>query len=266
AKETSKVILTGEGADELFSGYSRYRFGLPVRLADRLQRTGFPPQLVPPVGKLKTMRRLLSVDLLERVATVGTANNATDALLIDGGGLPLLEAMRSRFPDLLRQLIAVDQTAYLQSLFERQDRMSMAASVESRVPYCTPRLFAMANRWRPGGRFPGGEPKGVFKKIAGNVFPHKFVYRPKVGFNLPYGAWLRDERNLGQYLDLLTDETFRSRGFFDSSAIARMVDQHRNGRDDHAVSLLRLIFFEIWCRRFIGTTQSKSCPLISQVT
>ncbi len=149
AKETSKVILTGEGADELFSGYSRYRFGLPVRLADRLQRTGFPPQLVPPVGKLKTMRRLLSVDLLERVATVGPANNATDALLIDGGGLPLLEAMRSRFPDLLRQLIAVDQTAYLQSLFERQDRMSMAASVESRVPYCTPRLFAMANRWRP---------------------------------------------------------------------------------------------------------------------
>lgn len=245
----SKVMLTGEGADELFGGYGRYKISPQVRFAYTLQRLGVPAHALPPVWKLRGLKNLLSREL----GSDEQNNFGPDADRLYDGLRPDLGERRdvtAPFSDLLRKIIVSDQKIHLISLLERQDKMSMAMSVETRVPFCVFTLFDAVNAIRPALRITP-QPKAILKKLAEKYYEPSFVYRDKVGFFLPVADWLNDRRAFGGYLDLLTDATFRERGFYDVKAVDGAIADHRSGRRDCAKDLMNLIKFEVWHRMFI---------------
>jgi len=249
ARKHSKVMLTGEGADELFGGYGRYVVALKDRLAYRLKQFGLKPGMLPDCWKFKGLKQLLGRDL-GIDAAMNMPPETLTLLQPLAKNLAYRRRVAERFPDILRKIIISDQTSYLESLLERQDRMSMAASVETRVPYCVNSLFDFVNRHDPCQKIQP-LPKMVLKKICEKYFDRSFIYRPKNGFLLPQARWLRDRKSFGRYLDLLTDSTFRQRGYYDHSAVSRAVDDHLKERRDWDKELINLIKFEVWHRIFI---------------
>jgi asparagine synthase (glutamine-hydrolysing) len=83
--------------------------------------------------------------------------------------------------------------------------------------------------------------------------PREIVYRDKVGFGTPVGRWLRNKKGLGSFLDLLTDQTFRQRGYFDGREVERLVREHVEKGLNHEEALWGLLNLELWCRTFIDS-------------
>jgi len=248
--KNSKVILTGEGADELFGGYSRYKIGQKNKFINWLQNYSFKPNHL---LKIKRIRKLLEIPigLNEQIY------HSNDRLLTLINPMSSILDYRKNnivpFRDAIRKIIASDQTSYLQSLLERQDKLSMAMSVESRVPYTTAKLFDYVNNLDYNAKIKP-VPKQILKKIAENYYDKEFIYRGKIGFPLPYAEWLREKKSLGRYMELLIDSTFKSRGIYRSRLVSQMVDEHYYKKRDHSKYLLKLIYFEIWQRIFIDKT------------
>ncbi len=126
----------------------------------------------------------------------------------------------------------------------------MAMSVETRVPFCTYQLFDLINNLNFNDKI-NPEPKIILKKISERYFKSDFIYRRKIGFILPFSSWLRDRKKLGRYLDLLTDNTFKQRGFYDAASVQRAIKEHLQEERDNSKYLVNLIQFEIWYRMFI---------------
>tara|TARA_B100000029_G_C16821420_1_gene684306 strand:- start:142 stop:534 length:393 start_codon:yes stop_codon:yes gene_type:complete len=105
-------------------------------------------------------------------------------------------------------------------------------------------------------KFPKNEPKGLLKNIALKFFPRNFVYRRKAGFVLPYSNWLREKNELGGFLDIISDKTFKERSYFNYTKISKLIDKHLNYQGDYSKLLMRLIYFEIWHRSFIDSNSS----------
>ncbi len=250
--ENSKVILTGEGADELFGGYDRYAHitGLSSQgIAFALKRSGVRPFMIPPLWRGKGLRKLLMYDfgLYEQWSReMGPFVRLHDI----EKKIPYRESVSGRFYDLPGKIFASDQTSYLGSLLERQDKMSMSMSVEARVPYCVHTMFDLVNGFSAHEKIKKS-PKYILKKLAQKYFNPDFAFRRKVGFVLPYSKWLKDRRHLGRFFDLLTDTTFKQRGIYESDAVEKAIREHERGEKDHKAALMILIRFEIWHRLFI---------------
>lgn len=245
----SKVILTGEGADELFGGYGRYNIPRVNRWAFQLKRAGVRPGIFPKMWKFRGLRNFLSMDVGvdEQIFIPRESERLYTSLSPD---IVYRKGVSGGFSDLLKKIVASDQTSYLNSLFERQDKMSMAASVEARVPFCIPSLFDYVNRIDPWKKI-RPVPKSILKKLSERYFDNKFIYRNKNGFLLPTDKWLKDKKLLGKYIDLLTDKTFNQRGYYNAGSVGKAVDQHLYGEKDRTKELMNLIKFEIWHRMFI---------------
>lgn len=249
SREHSKVMLTGEGADELFGGYGRYDIPRQVKIAYALKRIGLNSSHVMPIGKLKGLRNLLARDLgSDEQNNFGPEAKYLFSTL--DPDLRFRQQVTKPFPDLLRKIIISDQKIHLISLLERQDKMSMAMSVETRVPYCVFTLFDSINRIKPSRRITPRQ-KIILKKLAERYFSSDFVYRNKVGFFLPVADWLRDFKTFGSYLDLLTDTTFKQRGYYNIREVENAISSHLSGLGDRSKDLMNLIKFEIWHRMFI---------------
>ena len=135
-------------------------------------------------------------------------------------GLTAREAASRRFSDFRDRLYAVDQTAYLESLLVRQDKMSMAMSVEARVPFVHWPLFQLINRMNRNQRTPGGVTKPVLKTLADRFLPRELVHRRKIGLWLPYERWFSDPKQAGAYVDMLLDPDARLARFGARSRLA----------------------------------------------
>lgn len=247
-RKTSRVVLTGEGADEFFGGYMRYRIWRDLRRKGRLAR------LVPlPAWRfLERYREIRRYAEGRHPAIYGSAYTDFLALfeifpdLVPGPGPR--EVAAARFRDFRDKLFAVDQTAYLESLLLRQDKMAMAASVEARVPFTHMPLVALLNRLPHAARLFGSETKPLLKAIAEPYLPHDLLYRRKVGLTLPVADWLADEKSLGRYLPLLTDADSRIAAWGDRAALRRAVEAFRAGQRHGLPPLEHLISLELWLR------------------
>ena len=149
--------------------------------------------------------------------------------------------------ELLQRLLYTDIKTYLVELLMKQDNMSMAASIESRVPFLDHLLVEFATRIPREVQINGLAGKQVLKKAVEDLLPHSILYRPKLGFPTPWSGWLAGPRFDVIEATLLEPRTL-SRGYFRREAIERLFHEHRTKYRDNYDRIWRLLNLELWHR------------------
>jgi asparagine synthase (glutamine-hydrolysing) len=272
ASESVKVILSGVGGDELFGGYRRYfniglnrwwhriphtlRQGviapllgaLPedrnhrilnyVRLAKGFVRTAE----LPPGEQYGAMMRVLAPELLNQ-----SSRSALDVLRPFTDTLADCDAS-----DLLDRVMYVDlKTSLPEQLLLLTDKMSMACSIEVRVPYLDYRVVEFAARIPVEYKLRGLELRHIQRRAFHNRLPEAVLNRRKRGFGAPVGAWLRG--GLREMIDdLLSSARLQQQGLFDVAQVRALVDGHMERRIDGTDGLLALLTFQLWQQEFLA--------------
>jgi asparagine synthase (glutamine-hydrolysing) len=149
--------------------------------------------------------------------------------------------------DRVSRLSLLDQQNYLVSILERQDKMSMAASIESRVPFLDYRIVEFANNLPVRFKTRRFQTKAILKQVARKFLPASVVDRRKSGFGVPLKSWLGDPRGLGRYVDELQDDRVMAR-YVNREKAAELIAQHKAGHADHSEFLWTAINFMIWTK------------------
>jgi asparagine synthase (glutamine-hydrolysing) len=272
AAQSVKVVLSGDGGDELFAGYDKY-------LVEKRERGYTPlPALIRTV--LGTIGRTMpdgmrGRNLLRHMSLAGAER------YLDACTLFRRDDMKKLFrPDVFKLLAPYEpwraKAAYMESgerhwlsnlqgldvnnylpldILTKVDRMSMAHSIETRVPLLDHKLVEFAATIPPEMNLRGGTTKYVLKRAMKGILPERIINRPKKGFAVPLGYWFRGK--LGSYVrDLLLGESARRRGFFNAPYIEDLVAQHERGRNLD-LQLWTLISFELWARVFLDREAGK---------
>lgn len=229
AKKVVTVLMSGEGADELFGGYKRY----PALLSEPLSNEKLLYSNA--YASRETMSALLrsgDVHLQARESFIQEISNWRDD----------------------QRLALYDLQTYLPTLLLRQDKMGMRWAIENRVPFLDHELVECALHVPADMKIKGSETKLILKKIAEKFLSGRVIQRQKVGFGQPIAAWLRNEKGLGRFLKLFQGDAVRAE-IFDYLYIQRLIAEHIMGKD-HSHILWTLICFEIWARMFIDGVSS----------
>lgn len=273
ARQHVTVALSGDGGDELFAGYERYRihesFGISDRIPKwmgRLYREQFYPRL--PHGTYgRQFLYNFSLPALERYLDFVSFRPGLDGRrqLLSADFRRSIDPMfdpldqfreylgKAEADDTLSRLLYLDAKTYLPGdILTKVDRMSMMTSLEARSPILD-QLFvewvtSLSMRWK----YRDGKQKYIFKKFAERLgVPQEVIYRPKQGFALPLVHWLREELKEEITRVLLEPRTLQ-RGYFAAEPIQLLLDEHFRGRRDHSHILWRLLIFELWHRNFLS--------------
>lgn len=268
-----KVLLSGAGGDDLFSGYRRHRaLGLEPHWSWLPQRVrallSFASQQISPRGAAgrriaKAFRyagsdptdrlvnyfmwldsaeiaQLWSKDLGAQVATAAIA----EPMYAEIGKMP--EGAQA-----LSQMLLLDSRFFLiDHNLNYTDKMSMAASVEVRVPFMDNALADFAARIPAKHKQHGAVGKWVLKAAMAGVLPADIIHRPKTGFGVPLRSWMKNEMRV-VLDDALSASTLQRRALFDPAAVSRLRERDRQGRIDATYPILALACVELWCRKFI---------------
>jgi asparagine synthase (glutamine-hydrolysing) len=243
----SKVVLTGEGADEMFGGYLRYANWRKLAMQEFMGRF-IPSGLVPPVRPFLGLRMYAGFDaaVYSSIYHDFRVMHAVFPSLVPKPGAR--EAASRRFSDFRDRLFASDQIGYLESLLARQDKMSMAASVEARVPFVHLPLARVVNMLPRDVRAPGHVTKPLLKRIAEPFLDRSLIYRRKIGLWLPYDEWLAEDEGLGRFLDELAAPDSRLANYAESGRLKQIVDQFRSGEQHGLPNMWTLVNVERWLR------------------
>lgn len=263
AAKTVKVVLTGEGSDEFLGGYPKHAFERYVGPYQRLPRGLRRGVIEPLVQRLpyrfhraKTAIANLGIeDFAERMPRwFGALSHKERARLItlpDPG--PPLSAPQFEGPEYnspLRRILHFDQTSWLpDNLLERGDRMTMAASIEARMPFMDHELAAFVSALPDSLRVRGHVGKWILREAMQRLLPRTILERPKVGFRVPVNQWFRGPMH--EYLmDHLTGPDAHSSAYYHTEALARILREHSEGRHNHEKLLWCLLNLEIWHREY----------------
>jgi asparagine synthase (glutamine-hydrolysing) len=276
ARRDVTVILSGVGGDELFGGYRRYLGEHYMRylnwqpeagkrgaawLADwlpsdrhskwlnysRLARNFLGAAALPFAERYQAYVGVFRGDEIERLMTHAPASrfDAIGAAFAAAGG-----------DDALARMFAVD--AYTQlpdDLLLLTDKMTMATSLECRVPLLDHELVELAGQIPARTKVAGGELKALMKKALSDVLPHEILYRTKRGFGAPIGAWMKGA--LAEMLDgALSRSSLQARGLLQHAPVAQLIADHRANRVDGTDKLLALLNLELWCRVYLDRRSS----------
>jgi asparagine synthase (glutamine-hydrolysing) len=267
AREQVTVALSGDGGDEAFAGYDRYRIHLQDRAADwispwagRLYRKHIHP-LVPYQIPGKSLAYSMTLPwhdrYLEAVSIVPfqrEMNLLSDEFMSAGDPLQIFRGYLSKAParDPLSRLLYLDTKTYLAGdILTKVDRMSMLTSLEARVPILDHIFLEWVTRLSTEWKSRNGTAKYILRKLAEKLgVPRDVLYRPKQGFALPLVHWVRHElRDL--ILGVLLEPRTLQRGYFNASGVRNLLDEHFRGRRNHAGLIWRLLMFELWNRNFL---------------
>ena len=218
AKEHVTVQLTGEGADELFAGYTKFKKMAGLSSGSALAR-GVPDggidmigQIDPRVGRMLYLRKKYAK---QNAAILNSLNSYISAATIEEmfgahQGHLLRDDTRAALDDFSfsRQLILADHKTYLVAVLERQDKSSMGAGIESRVPFLDRQLIEWAMNLDEDILFGADETKKILKDYAADIFSHDFAYRKKVGFPLPLKNWMESDAGLKPFRDRIYQDDF----------------------------------------------------------
>jgi len=270
AAKNVKVILSGVGGDELFAGYTRYlgdhygqryrrlptwvRRGIMQPLADALP-SGRASRVMDLARYAKKFIRASELPWREqyRLFVEICARERLAALLsgeVREGGFDRIAQCQTASDPLLRLFGLDAQTQLSEDLLLLTDKVTMATSIECRVPFLDHRLVEVAASIPAAIKMQGGELKHVLRKALVGVLPQEILDRGKRGFGAPMGAWFKSE--LKSLRDgLLSREAIEKRGLLAWPAVRDVIAQHDAHREDYTDLLLVLVNLEIWCRLFL---------------
>ena len=271
------VALSGDGGDELFGGYDAYEADrMARRIASVVPRparravAGLLSLLPPSERKKGLVNRLkrFTAGLAEApsdiahyrwmtyVSPAAKRRLYTPALrdALAGGDVyrPVRDALRDAgTDDLLNRQLHTDLSIYLaDDILVKVDRMSMAASLETRAPFLDVDVMELAFSLPGRQKIRGGERKYVLKRALADVLPASILERPKEGFSIPMKNWLK--RELAPLMhDLLSPERVRRRGWVEPGVVAARIAAHTAGRENHAHLLFSLMVLERWAQAFL---------------
>jgi asparagine synthase (glutamine-hydrolysing) len=274
ARRHVTVALSGDGGDEDFIGYRRYKlFAMEERVRSRIplaaRRLVFGPlgrlypklDWAPRVVRAKTTFQALArgtADAYFHGVSI-TADETRDGLYSAGfkselGGYRANEVFRAhlegkQFSDALALVQYLDYKTYLPGdILTKVDRASMAHSLEVRTPFLDYEFVEWAARLPSDVKLRGGEGKHVLKRALGPLLPRQVLYRPKMGFGVPLDLWFRD--SLREHIaDTVRGQRLAQCGMFDPAALARLVTDHHSGRRDHSAVLWSLLMLDGFLRK-----------------
>jgi asparagine synthase (glutamine-hydrolysing) len=275
ARQHVKVVLTGEGSDETLAGYSRYAFTLKNMAFDRAYRSLVPHSLrryfrrtiadsewMSATLSRKLSHTFLGVDgaswvsfyfdnFFSAFSQENQADLLTDefqnAIFPDSAYRNVLGYWEQSSGETLQRLLYTDIKTYLVELLMKQDNMSMAASIESRVPFLDHVLVEWATRVPANVQVRGRSGKQILKKAMEGLLPNTIIYRQKLGFPTPWSGWLAGDQ-LDEIEQLLLEPRSLERGFFKRSAVEKLFREHRGTFRDHYDRIWRLLNLELWHR------------------
>ena len=276
AAQQVKVVLTGEGADELFGGYKRYAWQL-------LNERGMRYYGVIPAGARKWVREsiesssMLSASMRRKLNhTFAGREGNLESLYLDSfysafsaeqqkellghepagvyGDYLHYWSSRPQASSLQRMLYA-DQKTYLLELLMKQDQMSMACSIESRVPFLDHPFVEFASRVPDRLKIRGNTQKYILKKAVEDLIPHEILYRKKMGFPTPLSRWFRDPKAEPLWEALSAPDGFLG-SYLKLDAVKSLIERQSSGFEDATDRLWRLLNLQIWGDTFItGRTE-----------
>jgi len=266
ARKSVKMVLTGEGSDEVLGGYPKHVFerfhGLYALVPGFLRN-----QVVSPVVDNLPYR-------FRRIKTAISSYSDMDcrdrfprwfgALNDEGNRNVCVEEFWARKDSALdycfscddtnsslRNILYFDQKSWLpDNLLERGDRMTMAASLEARMPFLDHELVDFVSTLPDSCRVRGTSTKWILREAMKRLLPKEILARPKVGFRIPVNDWFRGELKDYVYSMLLGKES-KSVSFYHLPALRDILDQHSEGKRNHEKLIWTLLNLEIWCRQYI---------------
>ena len=270
ARDHVTVILSGDGGDELFAGYTRYAverkrggFGLlpkTVReavmrpISQRLPHAAWGRNYLHNVSLEPTARYLDSVsvftslnrkslytsDFAEKLGPGGYAGRLFDELV-----------KNAKTDDAVDRLLYLDSKTYLPGdILTKVDRMSMAVSLEARAPLLDHKLIEFVTTVPSTLKLAGLETKHLLKRAVRDLVPAAILHRPKQGFGVPIQEWINQQLR-SRIRETLSDARARQRGYIDSHYVDVLLDEHERGRRDHSMGLWSLFMLELWHRQFM---------------
>lgn len=269
ARKHVKVVLTGDGGDELFGGYTHYLTSpitrhtswIPevIKKGLFLNMSRVLPEWSPGINTLRHISCSESERFVKKYSRgmsllhgeifseeLGKKAGSTDP---SPALLRHLDKVRGRDP--VTKLQYLDTKMYLPSdILTKVDRMSMMVSLEARVPILDHRLVEFAATIPPELKVRGMDTKYIFKKAAERLLPKEVIHRPKQGFAVPINEWIKGEW-AGMSEDLLLGQRALSRNNFNPKFLGRIMNEHRWGRRDHSHIIWTLMVLELWFREMI---------------
>jgi len=282
ARRHVTVVLSGDGGDELFGGYERYLPHPRVVAFDRyspraLRRVaGIAAARLPHGTRGKNFLRHVGRDdrgrYLDAIRFFG-ADEKPALLTVDVQRAidtldpeTLLARRFERFSQLPwpSQMMRFDAETYLpEDVLTKVDRMSMAHSIESRVPLLDNEVIDFASTLPASLKIKNGRRKHVLKEVAATLLPRDILNRKKQGFGVPLGTWFRG--NLRElFADTLLSPSSLQRGYFQPAFVRRIVDEHLAGTRDHTLRLWQLVVFEKWQQQYVNSFPLSSPALPSR--
>jgi asparagine synthase (glutamine-hydrolysing) len=273
ARQSVKVVLTGEGSDETLAGYDRYAWTLWNKRFDEVYRS-----VVPEFGRAWVAEHIAQASWLDARSRrwmghtfLARDGRSLESLYLDNfyaafsgreqegllaedvAGKPYQSAhgyWEKSSGDFLNRLLHLDLRTYLVELLRKQDRMSMASSIESRVPFLDHVLVEYALKIPAHFKIRGLSGKRILKQAAGDLLPEEVITQRKRGFPTPWRAWLSKGR-LDEIERLLLEPRSQQRGLFRPGSLKRLFSQHRGRVVDHSDRIWRLLNLELWHRVFV---------------
>jgi len=263
ARKVVKMVLTGEGSDEFLGGYPKHvyeRFAAGYRAVPGWARRDLAEtaarRLPYAFKRIKTLLANLALDnRAERMVRWFGALTAAElrelCVLPEAGFKPWQPQFRApRGNSALRDILYFDQTSWLpDNLLQRGDRMTMAASLEARMPFMDHELAAYVSALPDQWRVRGLTTKRILRIAMRQLLPARILNRPKVGFHVPVNQWFRTSMR-DYLLGHLTGNDSRTRGYFRPTVLDRYISEHLDGRQNHEKLLWALLTLEIWQREY----------------
>ena len=271
-----KVLLSGAGGDDVFTGYRRHRAigldnyysAMPLFFRSMLQRVGrHLPKRNPLLRRISKLFAYAALSANERLLSYfywidpGVVRALfTDDIqnqLSDQPMASLLSALSAhpkknkleKMLDLERRYFLVDHN------LNYTDKMSMAHGVEVRVPFLDKGVVEAAAHLDVKLKQRGREGKWILKKMAERYLSKSIIYRPKAGFGAPLRRWLNNDLK-PLVDDLLSETSLQKRAIFKPDAVRHLIEQDRSGQEDYSYPIFALLCIELWCRIFIDETMS----------
>lgn len=284
AREASrhvKVVLGGQGGDELFSGYARHLVAyLEECLNGALDATADDgihavtlAQIAPGLASLREYKPLIRSAWRDGLFDGQSGayfrlldRSHSGADLFDKAAFGRVESARERFGavfngskarSLLNRMMYFDFKVLLPALLQVEDRTSMAWGLESRVPLLDRGLVEWCASISPRTRFAGGELKHLLRRAVAHIVPERIVRRrDKMGFPVPLDRWLQDSRARALVLDILSSRCCRERGLLSPASLERVLD----GEMPHGRTLWGALSLELWCRMYLDGSDAANGP------